>query len=163
LCEALQHAHNHTEDGRKRAVYHRNVSPETVFLTKDGVKLADFDFAKYGDYTITSVPSKNPADQQQILPDKPFTPPEMLKVPPTATAASDIYSLGVLWYFLASLPTYKPNDIWRPEQAERMIDALNLPTEVRSLMKRMVDTFPSKRPKKIEDVASALKQLRENE
>jgi serine/threonine protein kinase len=54
LCEALQIAHNHKEDGKKRPVYHRNVSPETVFITQEKVvKLADFDFAKYGLHTIT--------------------------------------------------------------------------------------------------------------
>jgi serine/threonine protein kinase len=153
LCEALQLAHNHKEEGKKRPVYHRNVSPETIFVTQDKVvKLADFDFAKYGPDTITQ--------PKKVLIEKPYTAPEVLEFASLATAASDIYSLGVLWYFLACLPVYDPDAQFPPEQAEEKIDRLKLVEEARSLMKKMVAEMPAYRPRRIEDVVSALKQLR---
>ncbi len=155
LCEALQIAHNHKEEGKKRPVYHRNVSPETVFVTHEKVvKLADFDFAKYGTQTITQ--------PGRVLIDKPFTAPEVLEVPSLATAASDIYALGMLWYFLARLPNYDPNANISPELAAAKIDTFNLPEAARALMKKMIAWQAAARPRKIEEVTSELKKLRQH-
>ncbi len=60
ICKALAHAHNHVTAGRKTPIYHRNICPETIFVTNDGlVKLADFDFVlnvnkKFGSARITA-------------------------------------------------------------------------------------------------------------
>jgi serine/threonine protein kinase len=119
------------------------------------VKLADFDFAKYTSNSIT--PKNGP------LIEKSFTAPELLDEPPSeTTSASDIYSVGVLWYFLASLPRFDPNAKFPPDEAQAKIDALNLSEEARKLMKRMVAKSPAQRPRKMEEVISAIKQLRQN-
>lgn len=148
---ALQHAHNHKDDNGKSApVFHRNICPETVFQMRDElgtVKLGDFDFAKFGTKTI-SVPG-------QTLIDKPYTAPELLADSSQASARSDIYALGVLWYFMASLP-YAPKQFNRQE-----IDSLNLPGDLAALLKQMTADDPSERPEKIEEVLALLSTYKE--
>jgi hypothetical protein len=148
---ALQHAHNHKDaDGKPTPVYHRNICPETVFQMRDGtVKLGDFDFAKFGDKTI-SVPG-------QILIAKPYTAPELLKNSSQASARSDIYALGVLWYFMASLPSVPQQ--FNPAE----IDTLELPEHGRALLKRMTAETPLERPERIEEMLDALSTYRELE
>jgi serine/threonine protein kinase len=146
---ALQHAHNHRNAQNKPApIYHRNICPETVFQTHDGtVKLGDFDFAKFDDKTI-SVPG-------QTLIAKPYTAPELLKDSSQASACSDIYALGVLWYFMARLPE-------EPQQFNPTeIDRLDLPRQASILMKRMTAEKISERPKNIEEVLDALSAYQE--
>lgn len=146
---ALQHAHNHKDAyGNPTPVYHRNICPETVFQMRDGtVKLGDFDFAKFGDKTI-SVPG-------QTLIAKPYTAPELLDNSSQASARSDIYALGVLWYFMASLP----NEPKQFNPAE--IDTLELPEYVCTLIKRMTVAKPFERPEKIEEVLEVLSTYRD--
>ena len=149
ICLALQHAHNHKDaDGKPAPVYHRNICRETVFQTLDGtVKLGDFDFAKLDDKTI-SVPG-------QMLIAKPYTAPELLKNSSDASVRSDIYALGVLWYFMASLPA-------EPSKFElSCINTLELPEQARALMKRMTEKNPLERPAKIEEVLEALARITE--
>lgn len=163
LCEVLKFAHNHKDKktGRNNPIYHRNINPATIFVDRDMgtnkkiIKLADFDFAKYGQYTITR--------EGEVLLDSPFAAPEVVDqekgIP--ITAASDIYSLGVLWYLLACLPTHYARPEFQPEQAEQKIHALDLPAEARALMLRMVAPEPFDRPQKIEEVIAALRRLRQ--
>ena len=146
---ALQHAHNHKDaHGKPTPVYHRNICPETVFQMRDGtVKLGDFDFAKFGDKTI-SVPG-------QTLIAKPYTAPELLKNSSQASARSDIYALGVLWYFIASLPA-EPKQ-FNPTE----IDTLELPKHAHALMKSMTEEKLFERQEKIEEVLEALSAYQE--
>ena len=148
ICRALQHAHNHKDErGRAAPVYHRNICPETVFQMLDGnVKIGDFDFAKFGNDTIT-VPN-------QTLIEKPYTAPELLQDSSLATASSDIYALGVLWYFLACLPA-------TPHKFDpTRIDTLDLPEEARALLKRMTAKWISDRPESVEEVESEIVQIK---
>ena len=140
LCIALEHAHS-------RQVYHRNLCPETVFVSKDQViKLADFDYAKLEGMDTISQPD-------EILVDTIFTAPEILTRPSSASPASDIYSLGVLWYFLASLPE-KPTK-FIPEK----IEAMKLPKPARRLMKKMVSEVVQSRPQRAKNVLDQLKGI----
>jgi serine/threonine protein kinase len=146
---ALQHAHNHKDaQGKPAPVYHRNICPETVFQMLDGtVKLGDFDFAKFGDKTISVA--------GQTLIDKPYTAPEFIKDSSQASARSDIYALGVLWYFMARLPE-------EPQQFNATeIDGLDLPEQAIVLMKRMTAEDIAERPENIEEVLEALSAYQE--
>jgi serine/threonine protein kinase len=155
LCAALDHAHNHKgPDGKNKPVYHRNICPETIFVTNDNiVKLGDFDFAKFGNETIT-VPG-------QTLIEKPFTAPEVLDNPSSASPVSDIYALGVLWYFLACLPAQNPT--FKTSSINTQIDVLALPEAARTLMKRMMAPRPFDRPQSAKEVLNELKHLRKGE
>lgn len=155
LCIALHASHTYrTPEGTLSPIYHRNVSPAVVYVARDGtVKLGDFDFAKLRDKTIF-VPGG------AELYETAFVPPELLSTPSRVRSASDIYSLGVLWFYLASLPTQKPPfDRRHPDLA---VDQLNLPVPARALMKRMMAYALDNRPQSMEEVLRDLKALRAN-
>ncbi len=156
-CRALGFAHNRKgENGKDSPIYHRNLCPETIFVTRDKtIKLADFDFAKFVDTAYESI-----VVEGETLIEKPYTAPEVLENPSIASAASDIYALGVLWYFLACLPTQYPR--FDPKHAEVSIDALQMPEAARALMKRMVASVPVNRPQTAEEVLKELQMLRES-
>jgi len=163
VCQALAHAHNHRQRGQKRPVYHRNVCPETVMVSRSGiVKLADFDFAKYpGSPTLILAGAP--------LIEKLYTPPELLAESPPGgrsegketTAASDIYSLGMLWYVLASLPRHTLPENCTYEDLLANIEHLPLLQNARTLMQTMLACDTRARPQRIEEIAQAFKELRE--
>jgi len=142
LCKALTHAH-------KKEIYHRNICPETVYITRDGVvKLADFDFAKViGDVTISD-------PKQPLLINNKFAPPELFSDPTSASADSDLYSLGCLWLYLAYWPV--KNDLNNPQQ-----DTINLsiPQPARELMRSMLSTKRAHRPQNAENLRKKLQDL----
>jgi serine/threonine protein kinase len=161
LCKALQHAHSH----KPSPVYHRNISFDTVFVTRNSrartvIKLADFDFAKFGKHTINNPILLGPGYQKRALIDKVFTAPEVLEDASSARAYSDIYALGILWYFLAQLPVYDPTADFNPQTDADKIDHLQLPDEARALLKRMVAYEKEQRPQQIEEVVEVVKRLK---
>ena len=140
LCLALQHAH-------RRRICHRNLSPETVFITRDHVvKLADFDFAKISGMQTISVPG-------EVLVENPYTAPEVLNDARNASAASDIYSLGMLWIRLASQPKQSL------ENATQQIGGLAIPQAGQTLLRRMLRRVPAERPQSIEEILDALTEV----
>lgn len=147
IGKALQYAHNHKDArGESAPIYHRNVCPETVFQMRDGtIKLGDFDFAKMDGATITTL--------GEVLVDKPYTAPELLHNSGAASASSDIYALGVLWYFLACLPQ-EPRNV-EPQR----LHTLPLPQDALNLLNWMLNKDPAKRPQKIEAVLEELARL----
>jgi len=144
--QALLAAHAH-------AIYHRNLCPQVIFVARDGVvKVGDFDFARLpGHRTVFAPGGIRPA--RRI-----YTSPEMRYAPSSAHAASDIYSLGVLWFALARLPEQAP--VFEPEHPGLAIAHLPLPYEARVLMEQMMAFAPEHRLQTMEDVMAGFKGVR---
>ena len=90
--EGLHHAHNlRRMDGAAAAVLHRDVSPQNLFVTVDGVvKVLDFGIAKSGDSSV-----KTPTGR--IMGKSAYMSPEQIRGAPL-DQRSDVYSLGVVLY-----------------------------------------------------------------
>ena len=91
----------------------------------------------------------------EVLVDAPFTAPELFSNPSSASSASDIFALGVLWYYLACFPKKNPkfnDEKMDAQQVDAQVDALSLPEAARILMKKMLKRVPGSRPQKVEEV-----------
>lgn len=142
LCEALKHAH-------AQDIFHRNINPETIFIINgDTLKLGDFDFAKMVNEATRFAPG-------ETMPRSPFVAPEVLKNPHSANAVSDIYSLGVVWFYLASLPNKEP------ALNHQNIDKLRVDEEVRKVIRSMTEYVPANRPQSIQRVLENIERLRQ--
>lgn len=93
-CSAVQYAHRHL-------VVHRDIKPNNILVTADGVpKLLDFGIASFLS-PETSSPVANPAETGLRILTPQYASPEQLRGE-TITTATDIYSLGVVLYKLFS-------------------------------------------------------------
>jgi serine/threonine-protein kinase len=92
-CEGIAEAH-------ALGIVHRDLKPANLFATKsaegtDRVKVLDFGIAKAGeDFSVTAADA--------VLGSPAYMPPEQLARADAAEPRSDIWSLGVVFYFLVS-------------------------------------------------------------
>lgn len=83
----------------ERGVIHRNLTPQAIYLTNDGiVKVGDFDFAKMPAVTRSlSTTGVFPAPGRHASPEVVFNAHDV-------DARADIYSLGAVWYDMLFRP-----------------------------------------------------------
>jgi len=100
-CEGLLHAHELCDDrGNRTPVIHRDISPQNLFVTVDGVcKVLDFGVAKMG--------SSATHTRTGVLKGKlPYMSPEQITGQPV-DARSDVFATGVvLWEAFARRPLF---------------------------------------------------------
>ena len=88
VLAGLAHAHQHQ-------VIHRNLSPITVMLDEGGtVHITGFDFARLGKDRSVTV-----ADELEAMASR-YSAPEVALAPEVSSAASDVFSAGLLLYEL---------------------------------------------------------------
>ncbi len=91
ILAALAHAHD-------RGFIHRDIKPSNIFLTDSGhAKLLDFGLARNVQQTSDGLTSS-----EQLLGTLDYLAPEQAENATHATAASDLYSLGLTWIYLLS-------------------------------------------------------------
>ncbi len=143
LCVALNYVHQHN-------VIHRSLSPETVFVSDDGkVKLGDFDFAKSSFLETISV-------RNQPLDSSPFVSPELIIDLSLASPLSDIFSLGMLWYYLALFPDDNS------KITSGSINKLDIPQDAKDLIKSMTAHAPESRPKTVEMILKRIEKIKKS-
>ena len=139
LCKALTYAHS-------QGIIHRNICPETVYVTNGGVvKLADFDFAKVDGFATI-------VDPTIPLIDSEFTPPELYPDATNASPRSDLYTLGCLWLYMASWPA--------KELIVNNIQSLPISQPARKLMQDLLSHIPENRPQTADILQKKLHELR---
>jgi serine/threonine protein kinase len=96
LCEALEFAHSALDfDGRPIQLIHRDIKPSNVLIHHRGVvKLTDFGIAYVGDATHTGSIVKGTAN---------YMSPEQASGEEKLTPASDIFSLGAVFWEMLTL------------------------------------------------------------
>lgn len=128
LLAALAHAH-------QNGVVHRNLTPGAILIGQDGTtRITDFDFAKPGADRSLSI-----ADDIVDLVEKAYVAPEAFREPGAASAASDIFSAGVIIYelFTGERPfAGEPTTVW-----DRAGEFLNKPSALRPELNDVFDTW----------------------
>ncbi len=96
LCEALEFAHTATDfDGKPIRLIHRDIKPSNVLISHRGiVKLTDFGIARVGDTSNTGSVVKGTAN---------YMSPEQASGEQNLTPASDIFSLGAVFWEMLTL------------------------------------------------------------
>jgi eukaryotic-like serine/threonine-protein kinase len=137
-------------------IMHRDMKPENIMLSKDGVvKILDFGLARH-DGVVVAEPSSIGASgtiSGTLSGTLLYMPPEILRGE-TATGASDVFSLGAFLYELTSgqhpFAGETPLDVFEAIEC-RPVAAIGtlrngVPEEVDRLILRMLDRYPGGRP-----------------
>jgi serine/threonine protein kinase len=96
LCESLDYAHDAKDlNGRPMELIHRDIKPSNVLMSNRGtVKLTDFGIARVADSTNTGSVVKGTAN---------YMSPEQASGEQDLTPASDIFSLGAVFWEILTL------------------------------------------------------------
>lgn len=160
LLQGLHAAHTlHGSDGTSLGLVHRDVSPQNVLVSTDGVaRLADFGVAKANARTAVT-------GEGQIKGKVPYLAPEVLLGSPI-TAQLDLYAAGVvLWEALTCTRLFaadSESELW-----DRVLRGVipapssvraELPPAVDALVLRSLDRDPARRPASALAFAEAVEQ-----
>ena len=147
IAQALAAAH-------QRNIIHRDVKPENLMVRDDGiVKILDFGLAAQ----FETPDQKRPADRSGLGGTLNYMSPEQI-AGGRATAASDVFSLGVVLYELAAgahpfrcdSPIDTANAIAAAEPRPPCSVRREIPAGIDALLLRMLSKDPAKRPSAVD-------------
>ena len=141
IAASLAHCHTH-------GVFHRNLSPASVYLTPDGrAKVGDFDFAK-----VPTI-SRTLAQTGKRLVEGRHVAPEQALHAHDVDQRADVFSLGAIWYDM----------LFRPQSDEVLdrtcIDSASLTDDGKEILTMMVSERRSDRPESMQEVQRWLELL----
>jgi tRNA A-37 threonylcarbamoyl transferase component Bud32 len=163
VASGLRHCH-------KEGIIHRDVRPLNVVIGPKGeVKLVNFDLA-----LIKNSPAvKDPENLRSRL-DRRYVAPEVWKDPHAATAASDVYSLGILFYeLITSHRPYEDVEVVTktgkvPLDHKKLIaefatpgseDFMDSPEDAAAVIEKMCAIDPAQRYKSMDEISEDLSIL----
>lgn len=156
VLQGLAHAH-------QCGFIHRDIKPSNIFLVADAhAKLLDFGLVRN-----TQQASDGLTCSEQLLGTLDYLAPEQAEDPTRATAASDIYSLGLTWIYLLSGRTPFPDAQYATAISKlraHLVDQpqwltnnpLQLPSSLIDLLTSMVHKDPGQRPNSCQEVIEHL-------
>jgi serine/threonine protein kinase len=141
VAEAIAHAHG-------RGLVHRDLKPANVLIGRDGaVKLADYSLARELDAAKKITMTR----EGTAFGTPYYLAPEVMRGE-AATAAADLYALGVMLYeMLTGAPP--------AGRFARVSEKGDLPREVDRLIESLLAEEPSKRPVSADSVLKSLAQI----
>jgi eukaryotic-like serine/threonine-protein kinase len=161
VCEGLRYAHELRDvDGTPTPVVHRDVSPQNLMITTDGV-------AKLLDFGVSKVLTEGPRTRTGMLKGKlPYMAPEQIRgeaVDPRA----DVFSMGtVLWEALTGERLFRRDSdyqIWRAVTEEDIPTVTSrrpdLPRQIDAVVERSLERDLDKRYPTIRAFASDLREV----
>ncbi|MFN3408851.1 MAG: serine/threonine protein kinase [Limisphaerales bacterium] len=163
VCGSLAEAHAH-------GLLHRDIKPANVFLTDRGgvpdqVKVLDFGLVRHFGPGADEKNLKEFVSADGIIGTPNFIAPEAIQDPAAADARSDLYSVGVLGYYLLT-GTYIFEGATIAEVCRRHLSELPPPPSARcgralapdleNLLMRCLAKNPADRPQTAEELAALL-------
>ncbi|HEY5923968.1 MAG TPA: protein kinase [Kofleriaceae bacterium] len=161
ICEGLRYAHEFTDvDGTPMPIVHRDVSPQNLFITTEGV-------CKLLDFGVSKVLTEGTRTRTGMLKGKlPYMAPEQIRGEPI-DARADVFSMGVvLWEALTGARLFQRDtdyQIWRAitEQEIPRVTARvpGLPPQIDHVVARALDRTVAKRYPSIRAFAVDLREV----
>src|SRR5687767_8252909 len=104
-CEALHHAHERTDRAKRPLrIVHRDVTPQNVMLTRDGV-------AKLMDFGVAQTTARKDTEAGAMRGTVSYMAPEQVRAKPLDKRA-DVFALGVILYELTTgARLFRGNDV----------------------------------------------------
>ena len=138
VANGLSHCH-------QQGVYHRNLSPSSVYLTPQGrAMVGDFDFAR-----VPTVSRTLSAQSKSLIVGR-HVAPEQLMLLPNVDQRADVFSLGVVWYDMVFRPA-------KDKVVEReKIATASLPDYDKEVMQMLLAVSPPERIQSMQEVRQYL-------
>lgn len=132
--------------------YHRDLKPENILVVKGKYKISDFGLAKYVDETTRTRTFKGWGTTKYMAPES--------WIEGSMSKATDIYSLGIMFYELATLQLpYSSAEEYEMERLHRFgaipsikVSNKNLSSKLEGIVKKMMQKSPGDRYQNVSEI-----------